>query len=103
MNTTTKGLVLLREISDVLRTFPEVSCAPHLTCDDGHVQLTLDVVLPGADDPTAIPARLRALALYDELRYVADIAQMRALCVRYDIDPDVMEPFLVAARRAEDG
>lgn len=61
---------------------------PTVECVDGQVILTLVII------PTQPTEELQALGLYDELRYVADIAQMRELCSRYDIAPDALERLL---------
>lgn len=85
----------LSEVAAVLTEFGALLCAPAVeTDDDGYVNLT--VRIKPMDQPT-VGGALDVMEAYQRLRYVADVAEMRGLCARYDIPPGKLEAFLRGA------
>lgn len=84
-----QGVAVLAEVVAVLARYPGLRCAPVVDIEDGVVALTVSVDTQGADG-------LRVLALHDELKYVADVAQVRAICSSYDVKPEQLEALLPA-------
>ncbi len=85
---------LLVELADVFARFPYAAlrCTPTITTDeDGRLRLSVDVV--PEDQPSPQDA-FRVLSLFGELQYICDVAQMRALCAKYDIPSAQLEALL---------
>ncbi len=85
---------LLLEVAEVLTRpgYASLRCVPTITTDaDGGTELRVRVS-PG-DQPEQ-HAAFSALSLFTELQYVCDLAQMRALCEKYDIKPEALEALL---------
>lgn len=84
----------LSEVTDALSEHGHLLSLPTVEIDgNGHLTLTLVVI------PTQPNESLAVLSLYDELRHVADLAQMRALCSRFDIEPDKLEKLISEGKR----
>lgn len=79
--------MLLAEVADVLAAYGDLRCAPRVEAGDNRLVVTLEV--PYGTD-------LRATGLYDDLRYVTDMAQVRMLATRYNIDASSLEKLLPA-------
>jgi hypothetical protein len=86
-----RGLALVAELVNVLANHGELRCAPTIEANeeaDGSFALTVRFYADAADEG------LDLLALQDEVRYVADVAQMRAFAHQYGIDPAALEELL---------
>jgi hypothetical protein len=79
---------ILAEVAAVLAAHGRLACEPTLACEDGTVTLTV-VVRPEQRGPAQYA--LDTLNLGSDLQRMCDIATMRALCARYDLDPAWLE------------
>lgn len=76
---------VLAEVAAVLAKHGGVACALTVEVKDGGVRLTIE---------TEAQMDLYSVELLHELRYVADIATMRALCAKYDISTESLEAYV---------
>ena len=91
-----RALALVSEIADVLASHGRVRCVPTIAEEDSLWSL---MVTFHADD---VAGSLELLSLADELRYVADVAQMRAFAELYGIEPAALERLLPAMPRRQE-
>lgn len=82
--------VLLAEVAEVLSAHGRIRCIPMVELTDT-ATLTVTLTVRRRDDGKEA---LEVVSLKDDLQYVVDVAQMRALCNRYDIDARVLEALL---------
>lgn len=84
---------LLREVEDALTLYGDLRCTPQVevNIDCGDVVLTITLSQSAQLNQAE---SLRVYELYGELRYVTDVAQMRALASRYDISAEQLEALL---------
>lgn len=84
---------ILGELAEVFAPYSELRCIPQVEMDydNGGVVLTVQF-LPEAQDNKS--DGLHVYELYGELRYLADLAQMRAIAARYDISSEQLEALL---------
>lgn len=79
---------ILAEVAEVLGAHGQMVCVPEVEYEeDGTLRLTV-AIQTGAYPPAY------GVSLYDDLRYVCDVAQMRALCARHGFDPAWLEKAL---------
>lgn len=83
------GIAVVAELVQVLTQHRGVHCAPSVAEHNGLV--TLSVTFHPGD---GISDQMEILSLGDELRFVQDMAQMRALAAQYEIDSSALEPLL---------
>ena len=89
-------LALMAEVVAVLAQHQGLRVVPDIEMDvkdDGLLTLSLTVYPTSADDG------LEVLSLFDELRYVVDVATMRGVVERYGLDAVSLEALL---RRGKD-
>jgi hypothetical protein len=86
----TKGIAVLAEVVAVLARYPGLRVAPVVDREDGVVSLTISVNADGVDG-------LTVLALHDELKFVADIATVRAIAACYNIDKARLDDVVIPA------
>ena len=79
-----QATALLAEVAEALAEHGRLRCLPTVDIADGVV--TLALVVPVQD--------LGDLELYERLRRVQDIAQVRLLAARYGIPPERLEPYI---------
>ena len=79
---------VLAEVAEVLAAFGLQRCVPLAELEDGVLTVTLRCVGTGVEEGLGL------LELYHELRYVTDMAQLRALADRFDIEPAALERLL---------
>ena len=87
-----KDLSVLVEVADILAKHGRLRCAPRVELDDGEIVLTVAVTPEMAGD--GADAALDAIELFHELERLEDVAQLRALCEKYDIPPADLERLL---------
>lgn len=76
-------LALVTEVAAVLQQHGgDILCVPTVERTDGIVRLTIAF---------NASANIQALSLYDELKFVADMANVRAFAATYGIDPAALE------------
>ena len=80
----------LSELIDAMDDYAHLLAIPTVEWDGESCRTTLTLTVV----PTEPNQSLQTRGLYDELRYVADLAQMRALCARFDIKPEKLERLL---------
>ena len=99
---------LLREVAELLEDAGNLPCSLSVGfLDEDSTTVVLNVRIPSSYPPPAIPElqqaqdehQLTALDLYYELRYLADVAQMRAFAARHDIPSDELEAVINKRRR----
>ncbi len=82
--------LLIAEVAATLVRYNHLRCALDIDLDDGSLLVTLQVVgEPG--DPYV-------LSLRDDLRYIHDVATLRAIATRYDIPAAALEALLPKER-----
>lgn len=91
-----KGVAQLREVTDVLAQHPGLRCAPIISEEDGLVTLAITFYAQDTADALA------ALDLMNDLRYVADVAQVRAFADTYGLDARAFEALLQKRRLTDD-
>ncbi len=91
-----EDLAVLAEVVDVLAQFGHLRCAPDVVLEDG--VLTLTLVVPPQSVEQGDGVRFDTLSLYDELKYVVDFANLRALAQTFDIAPSALEALLPKER-----
>ncbi len=85
------GPMLVAEVAEALAQHGRLRCAPTVATGDDGVVLTLAVPVEGQDDTVR-----EALNLLHTLQWLQDLAQLRELAARYDIDPAKLEQLLPA-------
>ena len=82
----TLPIALLKEVVAVLvnERAEGISCVPTVERERDTGNVTLKVVFNTNDS-------LEAVSLYDELKYLADVANVRAFAATYGIDPAALE------------
>lgn len=99
-----EGIVILAEIAEALAAHGQLRCRPEIEQIDGRLILRLAIPVPGMwDMPTRTHgdppnmAALEVLSLADELQHVIDLANLRALATKFDIEPAALEALLPAS------
>lgn len=82
-----KGIAVLAEVVAVLARYSCMRVSPIVDREDGVVALRILVDAEG-------PNGLEVLALHDDLKFVADVAQVRAFASTYQIDPAKLQALL---------
>lgn len=83
--------LVVREVADALVSAGDLRrCGARVEMVDGEVRLTICFGLHDAAEEDG----LQLLELFQQLRYVADMGSMRALCARYGIEPEQLERLL---------
>ena len=85
-----RAVALVREVVEpLMRLAPDACCAPEVEFDrdTGRLRVVIDVAPDGGVD-----AALQLLELCHALQYVADMAQVRAIVMRYQLDPASLMP-----------
>lgn len=85
-----EGIAALAEVVAVLARYPGLRCSPIVDHEDGVLALTINIVANQS---------LQTLSLADELKYVADVAQVRRICATYGIKPAQLEQALQGVLR----
>lgn len=84
-----KGLAVLAEVVAVLARHTRLRVTPTVDMENGVMSLVVTATADGDDG-------LQVLALADELKYVQDVATVRAICGSYNIKPEQLEALLPA-------
>lgn len=82
---------LLKEVAEVLAAQGDLTCVPSVETTDDGVVVTVLVPVEGQDTTTHA---LRALELFHALQYLQDLAQLRSIADKYDIDAAALEALL---------
>lgn len=87
--------VILAEVAEVLARHGRLRCIPDVEARDGRLAITLTLApRPAAAAGSEGAEALAVASLADEVQYLVDVAAMRALCHRYNIDSRVLEALL---------
>ena len=91
---------ILREVAEILAQHGDLRCVPSVDADERAGCLVLRVEISGRTlvSETIVNGRLDALELFHALRYLQDLASLRALAAKYDIDPARLEALLPKER-----
>lgn len=81
-----KSIALMAEVVAVLARYPGLRCAPVVDQEDGLLSLSITI---DSDD-------MQVVSLGHELKYVADVAQVRHIAREYNIDAAKLEALLPA-------
>jgi hypothetical protein len=76
--------VQISELVAVLESYHTLLCRPSVVHEGAHLTLTVEISGGG----------LMQLSMLHELEYLQDMAQLRALCSRYDIPAAALERLL---------
>lgn len=79
-----KSIALMAEVVAVLARYPGLRCAPVVDQEDGLLSLSI----------TLDSDHLDVVALGHDLKFVADVAQVRHIAREYDIDASKLEALL---------
>lgn len=86
---------LLKEVAAALDEYGDLSCVPSVeTTEDG---IRVSVLVPVEGQDTTHHA-MRALELLHALQYLQDLAQLRSLADKYEIDAAALEALLPKER-----
>lgn len=88
-------LIAVQEVVDTLAPFGLLHCGVDVATEDGHVTLTVRLC-PEAQGDAA--GAFGALELLERLRYVVDVAQVRAFAARYGIPARELDEFLTKGK-----
>ncbi len=78
------ALMVLGEVAGVLGRFPDVRCQPEVECEDGVMTLSVKFPVPSLDN----------VELFNLLKFVVDVHQLRVLADRFNIPPAALEALL---------
>lgn len=95
MTQKSKSIAILAEVVAVLARYPGLRVAPEVDREDGVVSLKISIEADGVDG-------LTVLALHDELKFVADIATVRAITAAYNIDKALLQDVVLPAMHDDD-
>ena len=84
---------LISELVEALEPYGLLRCAPMVTMEDEVVLLQVRIE-PERQENTQLSGFLATLGLFHALQRVCDVAQLRALCARYDINAAALETLL---------
>lgn len=79
-----KSIALMAEVVAVLARYPGIRCAPVVDTEDGLLSLSITI---DADD-------LQVVSLGHDLKFVADVAQVRHIAREHNIDAAKLEALL---------
>lgn len=83
---------LLAEVAEVLARHGRLRCVPTVSTSEGEGLVLTVTCAPEAQD--GIKPAMEAFELYNALAYLQDVASLRALAAKYDIDPAALERLL---------
>jgi len=82
-----KSIAVMAEVVAVLARYSGMRVAPVVDREDGVVALNIFVEEDGVDG-------LRVLALHDELKFICDMAKVRAIASEYQISAEKLEALI---------
>jgi hypothetical protein len=94
MNSNDRNVALLAELAAVLARHPEQRCAPAIEHDRERDETRLTVTFHQQE---TVAGDLETVEMVQELQYLVDMAQLRALASKYDIDAKRLEALLPGA------
>ena len=83
---------ILAELAEIFSTHGDVRCQPSVERDDDGAVLVYVRVVPS--EQASVVEELHALELYHGVERLCDMAQLRALCNKYDINAASLERLL---------